>query len=713
LPDYYEARSNRTFTVGQGIGDAPDSPWFSLYSTAGKSGTHRLKSSSLPYRDTEIEAQADLNSYAYKKAWSAQYSSEEIAQNPILALLLDRRIRTHYSTVQQYGKEYDGMVTNVSAPCRGDGYTSYSLSYRDEQDGKPCGINSITLRDGVVYCENIPLVIEGVQEEIPVQEEVAIESALDQIVNDPGPTQTELATMKTQFKNDLDKRFAKSKVQEEPRQSIGELAHQSQIEALTDPDNSLTKRYGCTSTPYRTYGDSICPESPDGTGMCKGCYAWKPIVATVAATYQFLPELSPEEKVEVEQVEEVKSLALLNNATRMLAEVSTIDDTKQLMDMATAAKVYARKHSLGKEAVQYAQEIEIRAEIKLGEILAATEKNRGGNPNLQPVAQEYRLDIPPTLEEMSITKRLSAESQTLAALPEETQEKVATGETSKKCVLQEAKAPPVPRLRDMEEEEYTYFNSVSAPGRYIKIEDCQPCEYIKEVLDWGDKVVHICTKPACYEEKQNALFEANRAAAGIGADGKKLPAVQEEPYEPTGVDAQPEKEPAPVQEAPSQKLAPLMSSASSEWYTPGIIIDHALDALVEIDLDPCSNEGEPNIPAAQHFTIQDDGLAQEWNGRVYMNPPYGSEIVEWVKKLDEEYRAGRVTEAIALVPARTDTKWWRVLRDYPVCFIEGRLKFSGQENSAPFPSAVFYLGLSADTFISIFQDIGDVYERIS
>ena len=46
----------------------------------------------------------------------------------------------------------------------------------------------------------------------------------------------------------------------------------------------------------------------------------------------------------------------------------------------------------------------------------------------------------------------------------------------------------------------------------------------------------------------------------------------------------------------------------------------------EIDLDPCSNsKAQPNVPALNHFTVEDDGLEQKWFGRVYMNPPYGRE----------------------------------------------------------------------------------------
>lgn len=173
----------------------------------------------------------------------------------------------------------------------------------------------------------------------------------------------------------------------------------------------------------------------------------------------------------------------------------------------------------------------------------------------------------------------------------------------------------------------------------------------------------------------------------------------------------------PVQDSEPEpaRLAVHFSSATPEHYTPREIIDATLTCLGEIDLDPCSNSHEsPNVPAATHYTINDDGLAQRWHGRVYMNPPYGRDIAAWVEKLDGEARAGRVTEAVALVPARTDTQWWQTLRDYTVCFITGRLRFVGEGNDdvAPFPSAVFYLGPNIDHFYYAFRDLGDIYQRI-
>ncbi len=55
------------------------------------------------------------------------------------------------------------------------------------------------------------------------------------------------------------------------------------------------------------------------------------------------------------------------------------------------------------------------------------------------------------------------------------------------------------------------------------------------------------------------------------------------------------------------------------------------------------------------------------------------------------------------------TRWFRELRPYLRCFIWGRLKFSGQSNSAPFPSMAVYLGSDDRKFIDAFQGIGDIF----
>ena len=161
-------------------------------------------------------------------------------------------------------------------------------------------------------------------------------------------------------------------------------------------------------------------------------------------------------------------------------------------------------------------------------------------------------------------------------------------------------------------------------------------------------------------------------------------------------------------------LDPMMSSESGEWYTTPDIIKAVLAVMGSIDLDPCSNSKErPSVPAAKHYTKDDDGLAQDWVGRVYCNPPYGDEIPHWIDKLNLEYLEGRTTQAILLAPSRTDTVWFRALKKYPRCFMWGRVKFNGNENGAPFPTMLVSVGCNLAKFKSVMGKLGDVYVRIA
>lgn len=158
----------------------------------------------------------------------------------------------------------------------------------------------------------------------------------------------------------------------------------------------------------------------------------------------------------------------------------------------------------------------------------------------------------------------------------------------------------------------------------------------------------------------------------------------------------------------AKDLAVHFSSERAEWLTPPELIKAVIDVLGGIDLDPCS-DNRRSVPARKHFTATDDGLSRDWHGRVYMNPPYGSAIEAWVAKLHSAFEDGAVSEAVALLPSRTDTAWFRLLRSYTRCFIAGRLTFSGCESPAPFPSVVVYLGKQVPKFVRWFSDLGDCY----
>ncbi len=153
----------------------------------------------------------------------------------------------------------------------------------------------------------------------------------------------------------------------------------------------------------------------------------------------------------------------------------------------------------------------------------------------------------------------------------------------------------------------------------------------------------------------------------------------------------------------------LLDPASAEWYTPANIVERAVAVMGGIDLDPCSSS--PNVPAILHFTLEDNGLAQAWGPkrRVFLNPPFSRATSAWVNKLCNEYESGNIVEAIALVRAAVDTDWWLRLMSYPVCFVHGRLRLSGESGSTTTPSAVVYLGPHLARFADSFSDIGAVY----
>lgn len=126
-----------------------------------------------------------------------------------------------------------------------------------------------------------------------------------------------------------------------------------------------------------------------------------------------------------------------------------------------------------------------------------------------------------------------------------------------------------------------------------------------------------------------------------------------------------------------------------EWLTPPYIIN----ALGPFDLDPCSPIQRLFPTAAKHYTINDDGLTQPWEGRIWLNPPYGDQTVKWVQRLAKH---GRGT---ALIFARTETATffpWVWEYASALLFLKGRVKFynvdGSQGGSAGAPSVLIAYG---------------------
>ncbi len=126
-------------------------------------------------------------------------------------------------------------------------------------------------------------------------------------------------------------------------------------------------------------------------------------------------------------------------------------------------------------------------------------------------------------------------------------------------------------------------------------------------------------------------------------------------------------------------------SATDEWTTPQFLFD-ALNTEFGFTLDPCANPD--NAKCKRFYTKTEDGLKQDWaNEIVFMNPPYGRALDNWMRKAFESSLNGALV--VCLVPARTDTHWWhRYAMLAEVRFLRKRLKFGDAQTNAPFPSVI-------------------------
>lgn len=104
-------------------------------------------------------------------------------------------------------------------------------------------------------------------------------------------------------------------------------------------------------------------------------------------------------------------LAVLSEATRLLAEAKTLDDVKSFRDKAEAARNYIKLARLGLEAQNQAAEAKLRAERKAGSMLREMQL-RGGNRRSKSIDTTLKLDS------LGISRDQSAHWQRMAAVSE-------------------------------------------------------------------------------------------------------------------------------------------------------------------------------------------------------------------------------------------------------------------------------------------------------
>ena len=121
---------------------------------------------------------------------------------------------------------------------------------------------------------------------------------------------------------------------------------------------------------------------------------------------------------------------------------------------------------------------------------------------------------------------------------------------------------------------------------------------------------------------------------------------------------------------------------TDDWLTPKYIIDELTqEPFGAFDLDPCTPKYMPWETAKKRYSTDDDGLFHKWEGRVWLNPPYGPQTGEWLNRLCVH------GNGIALIFARTETKMffkyvWNGASS--LLFLQGRLSFCYPDgNQAP------------------------------
>jgi ParB family chromosome partitioning protein len=181
------------------------------------------------------------------------------------------------------------------------------------------------------------------------------------------------------------------------------------------------------------------------------------------------------------------------------------------------------------------------------------------------------------------------------------------------------------------------------------------------------------------------------------------------------------------------------TSGNVELYTPAELVEAARSCLGAIDLDPASSAvANETVMAERYFTEDDNGLAQPWAGRVWLNHPFGrfekackkgckKKICKqrkrhlkadnpgneaWINKLVADYQAGNISQALCIVFNSSSETWFRPLLKFPQCILYGRTQFRNPDGttdgSPPKGCVITYLGHDVAQIARCFAHLGEI-----
>jgi ParB family transcriptional regulator, chromosome partitioning protein len=150
--------------------------------------------------------------------------------------------------------------------------------------------------------------------------------------------------------------------------------------------------------------------------------------------------------------------------------------------------------------------------------------------------------------------------------------------------------------------------------------------------------------------------------------------------------------------------------ASDGWYTPAHLVAAAREVLGAIDTDPATcAAAQAVVQATTWYTEVENGLLQQWQGRLWLNPPYSAPS-KWTDKALGHYASGDVIAALILTNSYTETGWWQRMAAVGVMlFFAGRMQFwhpqkeSGQNRTG---QTLCYLGSDRARFQEVFGHYG-------
>lgn len=128
-----------------------------------------------------------------------------------------------------------------------------------------------------------------------------------------------------------------------------------------------------------------------------------------------------------------------------------------------------------------------------------------------------------------------------------------------------------------------------------------------------------------------------------------------------------------------------VTSIKQDYETPQDFFDY-WNHIFSFDIDAAASAD--NTKCREYYDERLDGLGQDWgNARVWLNPPYGRDIIHWINKAFDASARGALV--VCLVKFAPDTEWWDLVEaaKATVIRVRGRIKF-GTRINAPFASAV-------------------------